>query len=390
MYKEFFPYARQSIDAADALEVSKAIFSTTITRGPRVDAFEHAVAEYCGAKHAVAFSSGSAALLAAYHVVDTNKNDRIISTPNTFVSSVGTGVELGATPVFVDIDLDTGNMNLEQTEFTLDMPRSRGKTLVVPVHFSGIPVDMQKLETMIKDPDTVIIEDAAHALGSQYLDGKRVGCCEWSQMTVFSFHPAKTITTGEGGMVTTNDDDLFHKLKRFRNNGIERETKFLEREAAPWYYEVQELTNNYNFTEIQAALGLSQFKRLDNFVQKRQKLVSVYREQLADMKDVRLFTQAFDSSTAFHLMVLQIDFKAYKTSRTEVMYKLKDQGVGSQLHYIPLYRHPYFKKVCGDISEYFPKMEEYYERALSIPLYYDLRVEDVEYVVHTLKNVLNH
>lgn len=390
MYKEFFPYARQSIDAADALEVSKAIFSTTITRGPRVDAFEHAVAEYCGAKHAVAFSSGSAALLAAYHVVDTNKNDRIISTPNTFVSSVGTGVELGATPVFVDIDLDTGNMNLEQTEFTLDMPRSRGKTLVVPVHFSGIPVDMQKLETMIKDPDTVIIEDAAHALGSQYLDGKRVGCCEWSQMTVFSFHPAKTITTGEGGMVTTNDDDLFHKLKRFRNNGIERETKFLEGEAAPWYYEVQELTNNYNFTEIQAALGLSQFKRLDNFVQKRQKLVSVYREQLADMKDVRLFTQAFDSSTAFHLMVLQIDFKAYKTSRTEVMYKLKDQGVGSQLHYIPLYRHPYFKKACGDISEYFPKMEEYYERALSIPLYYDLRVEDVEYVVHTLKNVLNH
>lgn len=388
MYKDYIPYARQSIDPADALEVSKALFSTTITRGPKVEAFEHAIAEYCGAKYAVAFSSGSAALLGAYHVVDTNKSDRVISTPNTFVSSIGTGVEYGATPVFVDIDRKTGNMDLEQVGFTLDIPRTRGRSIVVPVHFSGIPVDMKKLESLIKDPDAVIIEDAAHALGSQYQGGKKVGSCEWSHMTIFSFHPAKTITTGEGGMVTTNDETLFHRLKRFRNNGIERDSKFLEGEPAPWYYEVQELTNNYNFTELQAALGLSQLRRLDEFVQKRRKLVLAYRERLADIAHVSLFTNDYDSFTAFHLLVVQIDFKAYKTTRTEVMHKLKDNGIGSQLHYIPVYRHPYFKKACGDLSEYFPQMEAYYSQALSLPLYYDLNIEDVDRIVNILKSIL--
>lgn len=389
MKNVFLPYAHQSIDPADIFEVNKALFSNAITRGPRVEAFEKEIADYCGAKYAVAFSSASTALSAACHASQVDKHDRLISTPNTFISSVGCGVQKGATPIFVDIDRHTGNINLEQVGFTMQKPYSRGRHILLPVHFSGIAVDMRQLDSLITDPDTVVIEDAAHALGSYYPNGgPRVGSCEWSQMTVFSFHPAKTITTGEGGMVTTNDRELVHRLQRYRNNGIERDPQYLEGEAAPWYYECHEMTNNFNFTEIQAALGLSQLKRLEDFIAKRRQLVQIYRQELQNLEHVVPFTAEFDEHTSFHLFVVQIDFSAYKTNRTEVMNKLKDRGIGTQVHYIPVYRHPCFKNICGDISEYFPNMEAYYNQALSLPLYYNLRIEDVERVVRDLQSVL--
>lgn len=388
MQKKMIPYAFQSIDESDISEVVNALKSGNITRGPAVEAFEQAVANFCHVKHAVAFNSGTSALLAAGFAAEIGSNDRLLTTPNTFVASISTGYRYGATPVFIDIDRKTGNLDLNLLEFNLNQPSSRGRTIVVPVHFSGIPVDMQTLDSMIKNPETVVIEDAAHAFGSTYQDGQRVGSCAFSQMTMFSFHPAKILTTGEGGIVTTNDDALAHKLRRFRNNGIERDPSYLVEEAAPWYYEVHEVTNNYNFTDFQAALGLSQLKRIDAFIEKRRMLVQLYREKLKGLSNIRLFTQEFDASTAFHLFVVQIDFKAIKKQRAQVMDELKAKGVGTQVHYIPVYRHPFFKKFAGDISEYFPETEAYYKQCLSLPLFYDLSEDDVTYVVNELKSTI--
>ena len=384
----FLPYARQSIDNADIQAVSEVLTAATITRGPKVEAFEQAIANYCGAKYAVAFNSGSSALFAACYAADLRANDRVITTPNTFVATIGAAMHFQAPPVFVDIDRSTGNLALDLVDFNLNHPSTRGRTIVMPVHFSGIPIDMQQLDSLICNPDTIVIEDAAHALGSRFKDGQMVGSCAWSQMTVFSFHPAKTITTGEGGLVTTNDKGLCHKLRLYRNNGIERDPGYLEGEPAPWYYEVKGITGNFNFTEMQAALGLSQLNRLDAFIVKRRQLVEEYRKLLKDVLHVRLFTSEFDQASAFHLFVVQIDFKAFNTDRVSIMEKLKERGIGTQVHYIPVYRHPFLSKAIRDITDYFPNMEAYYSEALTLPLYFDLTLEDVGRVVKTLREVL--
>lgn len=388
MIDEFIPYARQSVNASDLLNVSNALSSPIITRGPYVEKFEQAIADYCGASYAVAFNSGSTALLAACHAAQINSFDRLISTPNTFVATIGSAVQYGATPKFVDIDPLTGNIDIKQIEYTLELPYSQGRPIIIPVHFSGIPVDVEAIDNILKDPDAVIIEDACHALGSSYKSGKRVGSCTHSAMTVFSFHPAKTITTGEGGMVTTNDERLYRNLMLYRNNGIERSPDFLEGKPAPWYYEVQQLTNNTNFTDFQAALGLSQLERLDEFIIKRRQLVAHYRKLLEGIPHISLFTDEYDPRTAFHLFVVQIDYAAYSTTRENLMESLRMQGIGTQVHYIPVYSHPYFKRMCGNLSPYFPANENYYAKALSLPLFYDLSFEQVDKIVATLLQTL--
>jgi len=388
MNNDFLPYARQSINADDTAAVAAALNSEFITRGPLVEEFERAFADYCDAEFAVAFSNGSTALLACCQAAQVNQFDRLITTPNTFVATAGAAIHCGATPVFVDIKRETGNLNLEQVAYTLERPYSQGRPIIMPIHFSGLAVDMEKLDSLIKDPDAVVIEDACHAIGSRYKDGKKVGSCAWSQMTVFSFHPAKTMTTGEGGIVTTNDPELYHRLKLVRNNGIEREHGRLERDPMPWYYEVKFLSNNFNFTEIQAALGLSQMKRLDAFIEKRRQLVKAYRQRLTGRPFFRLFTEEQDADTGFHLFVVQIDFEACKTTREKVMLQLREKQIGSQVHYIPLYRHPYFEKKCGKIAEFFPETEKYYAEALSLPLYYDLSIDQVDHIVRQLLRIV--
>ena len=272
----------------------------------------------------------------------------------------------------------------------MEKPHSRGRNIIMPVHFAGIPVDISAINNSLKDPDAIIIEDAAHALGSCYKDGSRVGCCANSQMTMFSFHPAKTITTGEGGMITTNDKNLFEALRSYRNNGIVRnQDDFEEKEKVyPGYYEVQELTNNTNFTEIQAALGLSQMNRLDTFIDKRRKLVAAYRKLLKGAPHITLMSDQEDHHTAFHLFVIQIDYFACKTNREKVMLALQAEGIGTQVHYIPVYRHPYFRRTCGDLASYFPTTEKYYASALSLPLYFDLSFDQVEMIVKKLLKIL--
>lgn len=383
----FLPYAKQSIDETDQRAIAEVITSEVITRGKKVEEFENGVAAFCGAKHGIAFSNGTAALYAAYHSVDLSSYDRVITTPNSFVATIASPLHTGARVVFVDIDRETGSLDLKQLEAELENSslHTRGRTFIVPVHFAGMPVDMERVEAMVKDPNVVIIEDAAHAIGSSFDSENKVGCCRWGTMTIFSFHPAKTLTTGEGGMVMCNDDKLADRLRRYRNNGIERGREGV---AFPGYYEVHEISNNFNVTEMQAALGCSQLKKLDDFVAKRRQLVKRYRQQLEDVKGVRLFTDEYDDLSAFHLFVVQIDFEQFGTTRKEVMERLKEQGIGTQVHYIPLYHHPAVKGIVGELGNYLGNMEAYYAQALTLPLYADLGESDVDRVCEVVKSVL--
>lgn len=384
--KIHLPYSKQSINDDDIAAVTEALKNPIITRGPQMEAFELEFAEYCGAQFAVAFSNASSGLAAAYFAAGVKAGDKIISTPNTFVASVGTAVQRGAQTVFIDIDFSTGNVDLEQFAHNGSLPLSRGRAILAPVHFAGLPVDMELLDQQLANPDTVVVEDAAHALGSYYpRGGPRIGSCKWSHMTVFSFHPVKNITSGEGGMVTTNSEEFAHALRLFRNNGIERDPAYLEEKATPWHYEVHALTNNYFMTEMQAALGRSQLKRIGQFLDKKRHLVKLYREKLKGHPAIQLLSDAYDEHTGFHLLVAHIDFDKLGIRREDLMLKLREKGIGTQVHYIPLYRHPAFKAMYGELADYFPQMEKHYAQALSLPLFYDMEDKDVAFVVENLK-----
>ena len=373
-------YARQSIDQNDIEAVAQSLKGDVITRGPQVEAFEKGLKELCEASYCVVMNSGSSALEAAYFAAEANSADRLITTPNTFISSIGRGVERGMTPVFIDIDPHSGNLNLELLKENLDFQSTRGRLFIVPVHFAGIAVDMKAISDSIKNPKVIIIEDAAHAIGSYYPSGERVGSCAYSDMTVLSFHPAKVLTTGEGGAVLTNSESLYKKLIDFRNNGIHRKSH--------WEYDCVSYSGNYHMNEMQAALGVSQLKRLDKFILKRRALVKRYREKLKGVEGIKLFSDKPDDYTAYHLMVLQIDMNRFAIDRTTLIQKLKEENIGTQFHYIPLYRHPVLENAIGDLSSYFPNMEKYYQEALSFPLYYDLELEEVDRIVNTLKRIL--
>lgn len=387
--KNFIPCAKQSINDEDIEAVTAVLKSDFLTRGPLVKEFEEAIANYTGAKYAVAFNSATSGLSGACYAAEVGAFDKLLIPSNTYIGTVAGGCQCGAEPVFIDIEEKTGNLDLNQLNYSMEKPLSRGRYICLPVHFSGQPVDMEKLSRSISDPNTVVIEDAAHALGSRYSNGKKVGACTYSDMTVFSFHPAKNITTGEGGIVTTNDEEYYHRLRLFRDNGVERDSARYSQKDLPWYYEVVDVTGNSHMTELGAALGLSQLQRLERFAKKRRELVGLYKDELKHVKSLDFLEVVDNDSVHFHLCVVFIDFDSLDVTREELMTKLKEEeGIGTQVHYIPLYRHPYFKNKYGDLSSYFPGMESYYKKALSLPLYPAMTKREIKRVVKSLKSFL--
>jgi len=372
----FLPYALQEIDDEDRWAVQEALKGDLITRGPNVELFETTFAKEVDAPFAVAFSSGSTALWAAALALRVNAYDRLVTTPNTFVSSAGSFTREGTKLVLADIDKVTGNLNLEKSLEALHWERTQGRQIFLPVHFAGLPVDVKEFDNLLDDTNTFMIEDAAHAIGSCYPDGKKVGCCHVSEMTIFSFHPAKTITTGEGGLVTTYSKELYERLREVRNNGMERTNSLY-----PGYYTAHELTSNLHMNEMQAALGLSQLKKLPRFAAKRIKLLKLYHELLKDVSYVKpLETSEW---TVPHLAVILIDFERVKKTREEVMQKLHGKGIGAQVHYPPLYHHKDYLHLHPLEEE-----EKYFAEALTLPLFTQLEEEDIAYVVSTLKEIL--
>ena len=383
----FVPYAHQSIDDSDVAAVVDALRQNVITRGPLVEAFERQVCEYVGARYAVAFSNGSAALYAAFQAGGIKPGDRVVSSPNTFIATVAGGVRAGASLTLVDID-EMGNMDVKAAAELLRQPHSRGRTFLVPVHFAGVAVDMSALDELITEPCAFVIEDAAHAIGSLYPDGSPVGNCRYSDLTVFSFHAIKNITCGEGGMITTNDSSLDARLRTIRDSGIERTALVNHPAPEPWYYEVQDISSNYHMTEAQAALGLSQLRRIDEFAARKAALVAAYREKLLDMPAVKLPSADADAYSHRHLFCISIDFDVLEKTRTEVMNGLKEQGIGSQYHYVPLYLHPALASALGPSLPKFPSMENHFKTSLSIPFSSAMKEAEVDRVVQSLRTTL--
>jgi len=376
------PYSSQWIEKEDIEAVVSVLRSDRITQGPRIEEFERAVADYTSSPFAVAFSSGTAALHAACAAAGVGPGDEIITSPVTFVASANCAVYLGATPVFADIDPES--LTLDWREAARKVT-NRTKALI-PVDFSGSPCDLDEINALAVEKGLVVIEDAAHALGADY-KGRRIGSL--ADMTILSFHPVKHITTGEGGMVLTNDEKLRDRLRLFRSHGITRDAGKLARPSeGDWYYEMQELGFNYRITDIQCALGLAQLKRLDRFVCRRREIALQYTEAFASVPSLVLPRETAEVRSSFHLYVLQLPIEHLKGGRRAVFDALVERKLGVNVHYIPVHLQPYYQRCWGYRQGDFPIAERYYERAISIPLYPRMTDEDVQYVINSVREVL--
>lgn len=375
-------YGKQTLDDQDIQAVVDVLKSPYLTQGPAIAAFEKAVASYCQVGYAVAFSSGTAALHAAYHVIGLGPGDEAITSPITFAASSNAMAYVGATPVFADIDPNTWNLSLDAVKQKLT---SKTKALV-PVHFAGLPVDLEAYYAFADQHNLVVIEDAAHALGAHY-QGHPVGQCR--DMGILSFHPVKSITTGEGGMVVTPHRHYYEALLQFRTHGITKNTEqFKVFSGAPWEYEMQELGYNYRMTDIQAALGLSQLSKLDDFIARRQIIVDRYRQAFADLPAVSMQAQPTDRQSAHHLFILTLNDSA-PLERRALFEALWAQNIRPQVHYIPVHLQPYYQEQYGYGTGDFPIAEDYYSRCISLPIYPTLTDEEQQYIIDCIKSHLS-
>jgi perosamine synthetase len=376
-------YGRQSITAEDIAAVTDVLHSDFLTQGPKVKEFEDAICEYTGANYCVAVSNGTAALHLAVAAIEIPPGAEGITTPNTFVASANCMLYNHLVPRFADIDPRTYNIDPAKV---LDAITYKTK-LLIPVHFAGQVADMPAIHKIAKENKFYVIEDAAHAIGSQYADGSYVGSCKYSDLTTFSFHPVKTITTGEGGAITTNSKELYERLILLRSHGITKEKHKLLKIPGSWYYEMQELGFNYRLTDMQAALGVSQLSRLDAFKARRREIVAQYNEAFLDTSWLQTPFEKESLLSCFHLYVLKIDFDSIKTSRAEVMSELGSKCVGTQVHYIPITHQPYYAQRNQEV---FSVTEEYYAQCLSIPLYPGMSKHDVDVVIEAVKGLLKN
>jgi UDP-4-amino-4,6-dideoxy-N-acetyl-beta-L-altrosamine transaminase len=383
---EYISYGKQWIDEEDKEAVLDVLNSDFLTQGPKVSEFEKAICDYTEAKYCVAVANGTAALHIAVAALDIEKGSEGITSPITFVASANCLIYNYLNPIFADIDDKTYNIDPAEIEKKItDKTR-----VIVAVDFAGQAADMENISKLAKEHNICVVEDAAHAIGSNYGDGSKVGNCKYSDLTTFSFHPVKTITTGEGGAITTNDDKIYQKLLLLRSHGITKDPIVMSQSPGPWYYEMQTLGFNYRMCDMQAALGVSQMKKLDDFKRRRREIVAKYNDAFKNIKNVTIPFEQDGLNSAFHLYILKIDFEKIGKSRTEVMEKLKDQNIGTQVHYIPVHLQPYYKKEFGYNIGNYPFSETYYEQALSIPLYPKMTDNEVEYVIDSITGVIKN
>jgi perosamine synthetase len=402
--ENLIPYGKHYLDEDDIQAVSEVLRHGWLTQGPMVRKFEESFAVKVGSKYAIAVSSGTAALHLSCLAADLCQDSKVFTSVNSFVASANCIEYVGAKTYFCDIDQDSLNMCPIDLEGRINS--IGGVSAIIPVHFSGAPCDMVKIQSVAKKHNAIVIEDASHALGGQYVNGKNIGNCMYSDLTVFSLHPVKGVTSGEGGVITTNNKDLYKRLIKLRSHGIykgnfefpgmslmddglinKKEASDEDGALNPWYYEMQELGYNYRITDIQCALALSQLNKLDLFIKRRREISKLYDKLFKKTKLVNLTQTNFREVSAHHLFVLRIDYKSTGISRSKFMALLSSQGIGTQVHYIPIPMHPYYVSRGYSIKDY-PVCEKYYNEAISIPIFFKLDDTSILKVFNAIIEIL--
>jgi perosamine synthetase len=381
---KYLHYSHQSINQEDIPSVVEVLKSDWITQGPKIKEFEDALSHYVGAKYAVAVSNGTAALHISCLAAGIKAGDEVITSPITFAASANCVLYCGGKPVFADVEEDTVNIDPREIEKEI----TRKTRAIIPIHFAGHPCDLEKIHRIARDHHLVVIEDAAHALGAEYRVDKRraewmkVGNGRFSDMSILSFHPVKSITTGEGGAVLTNRKDLYKRLLVFRNHGITRDkSALLRKDEGSWYYEMQELGFNYRITDFQCALGISQLKKIDQFLKRRREIAQIYEETMADLEEIILPVTKPFAKSSWHIYCIRVKDPSRRES---VFSKLRAFNIGVQIHYIPVYFHPYYRRL-GYKKGICKKAEDYYRQTITLPIHPSLTDGDVNRVVKTLK-----
>ena len=388
-FKKIFPYGRHYIDASDVKAVTDVLKSGTITQGPQILKTEKKIAKYVGSKYAVLVSSCSAGLHIACKAIGMNNKHTTLTSPITFVSTANSALHCGSKIVLSDIDPNTINLSIDHIKKNI---KKKKIDYFMPVHFSGLPCDMRSIHSIAKKKKIKIIEDAAHAFGSKYLSGERVGSCKYSDMAVFSFHPVKIVAGGEAGAVTTNSKELYKKLLEYRSHGINKiesepfinkKEGYSKNKKNIWFYEMKDLGFHYRQTDIQSALIYSQLKKVNKFLSYRKILAKNYDKLLERNDLIKPYNKSFRQISSNHLYVIKIDFKKIKINRNEFMRKLRKYSIITQVHYIPLNYHPFFKEKKITLSTN-SNAKIYYNNCLSIPLYYGLKFKEQNYIMNKI------